>query len=64
MNSNGTAQTGYKKIGDAYYYFGKDGVMYRKKWAYVGGYKFYFCSNGKRAVEVDDVIGDQDAYEK
>lgn len=63
MNSNGTAQTGYKKIGDAYYYFGKDGVMYRKKWAYVGGYKFYFCSNGKRAVEVDDVIGDQDAYE-
>lgn len=37
--------------------------MYRKKWAYVDGYKFYFCSNGKRAVEVDDVIGKQDSYE-
>jgi glucan-binding YG repeat protein len=60
---DGTLTTGYKKIGDDYYYFGSNGEMYKKKWAYVDGYKFYFGENGKRLVDVDDIIGKQDNYE-
>jgi lipoprotein-anchoring transpeptidase ErfK/SrfK len=37
--------------------------MYKKKWAYANGYKFYFGKDGKRVVDVDSIIGKQDSYE-
>jgi glucan-binding YG repeat protein len=62
LNDDGTLVTGYKKIDSDYYYFGKKGVRYEKKWAYVGDYKFYFNSEGKRLTDVSSIIGTQDSY--
>lgn len=63
LKDDGTAVKGYKKIDGDYYYFSKKGVMYKKKWAYVKGYKFYFNSKGKRLTDVEKVLGEQDSYE-
>ncbi len=37
--------------------------MYRSKWAYANGYKFYFNRGGKRLTDVDKILGKQDSYE-
>jgi lipoprotein-anchoring transpeptidase ErfK/SrfK len=36
--------------------------MYKNQWAYAGGYKFYFGSNGKRLSDVSSVLGKQSSY--
>lgn len=63
VSSKGRLLTGYQKINGSYYYFSKKGKMYRRKWAYAKGYKFYFGKDGKRLNDVDSVLGKQDSYE-
>ena len=48
VSVKGTLLTGYRYVDGAYYYFSKSGAMYRSKWAYANGYKFYFNRGGKR----------------
>lgn len=62
LRKNGTLAVGYRKIGDDYYYFSKTGVMYKNRWAYARGYKFYFGKNGKRLTDVDAVLGKRSSY--
>ncbi|MDE6024854.1 MAG: L,D-transpeptidase family protein [Lachnospiraceae bacterium] len=62
LKKNGTLAVGYLKIGDDYYYFSKTGVMYRDRWAYARGYKFYFGKDGKRLTDVDEVLGKRSSY--
>ncbi len=64
IKKDGSLYTGYRKFSSGIYYFSKDnGCMYRNKWAYVNGYKFYFGKDGKRLTDVESVIGAQDTYE-
>ena len=63
VSVKGTLLTGYRYVDGAYYYFSKSGAMYRSKWAYANGYKFYFNRGGKRLTDVDKILGKQDSYE-
>lgn len=63
VTSEGVVLKGYKRMGEDYYYFNKNGVMYKNKWAYAQGYKFYFGRDGKRLVDVSGILGKQDSYE-
>ena len=64
MSEDGSLMTGYKVFYSGIYYFNdENGCMYRNKWAYANGYKFYFGKDGKRLTDVDSVLGKQDSYE-
>ena len=64
MSEDGSLMTGYKIFNSGIYYFSdENGCMYKNKWAYANGYKFYFGNDGKRLTDVDSVLGKQDTYE-
>lgn len=62
VRENGKLAIGYTKIEDDFYFFAGNGTMYRSKWAYAKGYKFYFCGNGRRVTDVAHIIGKQREY--
>lgn len=66
IKKDGKRASGYTKIKNDWYYFGKKGYMLSDSWKYVKigekKYKLYFAKNGKQKQNVSSLIGEQSSY--